>query len=315
MDTDLDAVTYLQFANELIKEIRPDAISISEDMSGMPGMCLPIEYGGIGFDYRLSMGVPDMWIKTLKEKSDEDWDLWTIWHELTTRRPQEKSVGYAESHDQALVGDKTIMFWLADKAMYWHMAKNQDNMEINRAISLHKLIRFLSLTLAGEGYLNFMGNEFGHPEWIDFPREGNNNSYHYARRQWDLGDADYLRYIELKMFDRDMIGLVKQQRVLGAHDLHCLWIGQNENVLVYRKGGLTFVFNLHPHESYTEYPLPVVEPGAYRVVFHSDEAEYGGHSRVDKQYVYHTTELNDRNGAPGFFIYLPNRTALVLEKL
>jgi 1,4-alpha-glucan branching enzyme len=315
MDTDLDAVTYLQFANELIKEIRPDAISVAEDMSGMPGMCLPIEYGGIGFDYRLSMGVPDMWIKTLKEKTDEQWDLWSIWHELTTRRPQEKNVGYAESHDQALVGDKTIMFWLADKAMYWHMAKDQNNMEIYRAISLHKLIRFLSLTLAGEGYLNFIGNEFGHPEWIDFPREGNNHSYQYARRQWDLGDADYLQYIYLKDFDRGMIEFVKANGVVGAQDLQSLWIGQNEKVLAFRKGGLVFVFNLHPYESYTQFALPVPESGQYRVVFHSDETEYGGNSRIDKSYVYHTGVLQDHYGAQGFSIYLPSRTAVVLQRI
>jgi 1,4-alpha-glucan branching enzyme len=315
MDTDLDAVTYLQLANELIKEVRPDAIVVAEDMSGMPGMCLPIEYGGIGFDYRLSMGVPDMWIKTLKERADEGWDLWSIWHELTTRRPYERNVGYAESHDQAMVGDKTIMFWLADKAMYWHMAKDQHNLEIERAIALHKLIRFLSLTLAGEGYLNFMGNEFGHPEWIDFPREGNNHSFHYARRQWDLGDADYLRYIYLRDFDRGMIELVKQNKVLGAHDLQSLWIGQNEKVLAYRKGGLIFVFNLHPYESYTHFSLPVVEQGDYRVVFHSDESEYGGHARVDKQYVYQTKSLNEHDGTIGFQIYIPSRTVIVLQLL
>jgi 1,4-alpha-glucan branching enzyme len=283
-------------------------------MSGMPGMCLPIEYGGIGFDYRLSMGVPDMWIKTLKERTDEQWDLWSLWHELTTRRPQERNVGYTESHDQAMVGDKTIMFWLADQAMYWHMAKDQHHLEIERAIALHKLIRFLSLTLAGEGYLNFMGNEFGHPEWIDFPREGNNNSYHYARRQWDLGDADYLRYIYLRDFDRGMIELMKQHHVLGAHDLQSLWIGQNEKVLAFRKGGLIFVFNLHPYESYHEFALPVAEAGSYRVIFDSDQLQYGGHDRIDREYVYHTSDMPHREGVQGFSIYLPNRTALVLQR-
>lgn len=110
MNTDIEAITYLQFANELIKEINPNSISIAEDMSGMPGMCIPIKDGGIGFDYRLAMGVPDFWIKTISNLSDEDWDLGKMWYELTTRRPGEKNIGYCESHDQALVGDKTIIF-------------------------------------------------------------------------------------------------------------------------------------------------------------------------------------------------------------
>ena len=180
LNTNVEAITYLQLANELIHAVNPFAVTIAEDMSGMPGMCLPIRYGGIGFDYRLSMGVPDFWVKTLKE-SDENWDMRKMWHELTTRRPEEKNIGYSESHDQALVGDKTLIFRMADAEMYTGMNKGYHSITIDRAIALHKMIRFITLVLAGEGYLNFMGNEFGHPEWIDFPREGNGWSYKYAR--------------------------------------------------------------------------------------------------------------------------------------
>lgn len=315
MDTDVEAVTYLQFANELIREINSEAITIAEDMSGMPGMCLPIEYGGIGFDYRLSMGMPDFWIKNLKEKKDEDWDMWHMWHELTTRRPQEKNIGYAESHDQALVGDKTIIFWLADQEMYWHMMKNDDNMIIDRAISLHKLIRFVTLSLAGEGYLNFMGNEFGHPEWVDFPRDGNNWSYKYAKRQWSLVDRDDLKYCYLNEFDRSMLNFIKSREILGALDLKSLWIDNNENVMAYKKGGVIFLFNFHPTRSFKEYGVPVDFAGKYKVIFNTDNKEFGGYSRIAENVEYKTTKLPDKGDMDGIIIYLPSKTAMVLEKV
>src|SRR5205814_10610086 len=195
---------YLQLANKLVHTIKPDAITIAEDVSGMVGMARPVEEGGIGFDYRLAMGVPDNWIKLLKEKADEQWSLTELYHTLLNRRWSEKHIGYAESHDQAMVGDKTIAFWLMDKEMYWHMNKASRNLIIDRGIALHKMIRLITFSLGGEGWLNFMGNEFGHPEWVDFPREGNNFSYKYARRQWSLADNEILRYKSLNEFDRAM---------------------------------------------------------------------------------------------------------------
>jgi 1,4-alpha-glucan branching enzyme len=315
MGTDVEAITYLQFANDLIDELKPNAITIAEDMSGMPGMALPVEYGGVGFDYRLSMGVPDFWIKILKEKRDEDWDMWHLWHELTTRRQQEKNIGYAESHDQALVGDKTLIFWLADKEMYWHMTIDDDNMVIDRAISLHKMIRFISLTLGGEGYLNFMGNEFGHPEWVDFPREGNNWSYHYARRLWSLVDREDLKYKYLNEFDKGMLNLVRENQVLGAWDLKSLWINNDENVMAYKKGGLTFLFNFHPTNSFKEYGVPVDSIGKYKVIFDSDRKEFGGHSRISSDIVYETRNLPDKGNSDGIIIYLPAKTVLILKKI
>ncbi|MEN8907948.1 MAG: alpha amylase C-terminal domain-containing protein [Clostridiales bacterium] len=313
MDTDVEAITYLQFANELIHEINSSAITIAEDMSGMPGMCLPIEYGGIGFDYRLSMGTPDLWIKLLKTTRDEDWNMWNLWHELTTRRPQEKNIGYVESHDQALVGDKTIMFWLADKEMYWHMSDNDDNMVINRAMSLHKMIRFLTMTLAGEGYLNFMGNEFGHPEWIDFPREGNNWSYYYARRQWSLVDSEDLKYKYLIEFDKAMLNFVKENNILNAQDLKNLWIDNDANIIVYKKGGKIFIFNFHPNNSFENYQIPVDSKGSYKVIFNTDESTFKGFSRVSKDVIYKTT--NHTENMDKISLYLPCRTSIVLEKI
>lgn len=315
LNTDVEAVTYLQLATELVHAINPSAVAIAEDMSGMPGMCLPIRYGGIGFDYRLSMGVPDFWVKCLKELPDEAWDMHRMWHELTTRRPQEKCIGYVESHDQALVGDKTVIFWLADAQMYTGMDKATHTPELDRAIALHKLIRFVTLTLAGDGYLTFMGNEFGHPEWIDFPREGNGWSYQYARRQWSLATNGYLKYEWLYAFDRAMITFARKYHLLTKRDLVNLWIDEEQKILCYYKGGLLFAFNFHPQRSCSGFFLPahVGGVGRYQVVFDSDQACFGGQGRIDRQVVYEARALPERG--EGFDIYLPSRTVTVLKKL
>ncbi len=312
MNTDVEAVTYLQLANELIHEVNPYAITVAEDMSGMPGMCLKIADGGIGFDYRLSMGVPDLWIKTLKETRDEDWDMNKLWYELTGRRPQEKNIGYCESHDQALVGDKTIMFRLCDAEMYTHMNKFGGSMVIDRGIALHKMIRLLTASLAGEGYLNFMGNEFGHPEWIDFPREGNGWSYHYCRRQWSLVDNTELRYEELNRFDQMMVKLLKKEQIL-AKSAENRWIHQADKVLVYNKGNVVFAFNFNPAQSFEGYFIPVAEKGTYDVLLSSDDGIFGGFGRVDTVYQYEAREGGD--GRIGFQCYLPTRSALVFKKI
>ncbi len=311
MNTDTEAVTYLQLANELIHHVNPNAITIAEDMSGMPGMCLAIAQGGIGFDYRLSMGVPDLWIKTIKEYSDENWDMFKLWYELTGRRVREKSIGYCESHDQALVGDKTIMFRLCDAEMYRAMNKAGESAVIDRGIALHKMIRLLTATLAGEGYLNFMGNEFGHPEWIDFPREGNGWSYHYCRRQWSLVDNRDLRYCELNDFDKVMIALIKEEDLLGEK-VQSRWIGQDDKVIMYTIGDVAFAFNFHPTKSFEGYFVPVGKRGMYDVVLSSDDAQYGGFDRIDKSYRYKAVQTED--GRVGFPCYLPSRSVVVLKK-
>lgn len=236
MNTDIEAINYLQLANELIHEVNPNAVTVSEDMSGMPGMCLPIEQGGIGFDYRLAMGEPDYWIKLLKDVRDEDWNMNALWHEMTTRRPQEKVIGYCESHDQALVGDKTILFRMADAEMYTGMMKDYHTFTMDRAIELHKIIRLYTMSVGGNGYLNFMGNEFGHPEWIDFPREGNGWSYKYCRRQWKLVDDKRLKYEWLNDFDAAMINLAKERKLLDDPYAVSLWIDPDRKIITYSRG-------------------------------------------------------------------------------
>jgi 1,4-alpha-glucan branching enzyme len=307
-NVDEEAVAYLALANRLIHELRPDAITVAEEVSAMPGLAAPQERQGIGFDYRLAMGVPDYWIKLLKHKRDEDWNVAEIWRELASRRPEEKTIGYCESHDQALVGDKTVMFWLADQEMYWHMGVDDQNIVIDRAIALHKIIRLLTLGTAGRGYLNFMGNEFGHPEWVDFPREGNNWSYHYARRQWGLRDNSDLKYKFLSEFDRAMMFLCEKYRVLEHEWPNKTYEHVEDMVLAFERAGLVFVFNLNPNRSYEGREIPC-RSGDYEVVLSTDVGQFGGFGRVDSEIVYET------RGSSGIKLYLPSRTALVLNRV
>ena len=311
MNTDTEAVTYLQLANEMVRQVNPNAITIAEDTSAMPGLCLPIESGGLGFDYRLAMGTPDMWIRLLKETPDEHWDLNSIYYELANRRPKENVIGYCESHDQALVGDKTIMFRLCDSAMYDSMEVWNQNLTVERGMALHKMIRLLTMSLGGEGYLTFMGNEFGHPEWIDFPREGNGWSYHYCRRQWSLADNPDLKYQYLNRFDTAMITLAKKNRVLSCRDKQLL-VNNPDKVMAYKRGTAVFIYNFDPTRSYDGYLIPVTEEGEYRVLLSTDDFCFGGHGRV-----YHLTYRAQKqpDGRIGFQLYLPCRTAVVLKKL
>lgn len=314
LNTDLDALTYLQSATALIREIRPDAIIIAEDMSGMPGMCLPIQDGGIGFDYRLAMGMPDFWIRTLKTR-DEDWNMQNLWHELTTGRPGEKRIGYVESHDQALVGDKTLIFRMADKEMYWQMGKNSHSLPVERAVSLHKMIRLITISLGSEGYLNFMGNEFGHPEWIDFPREGNGWSYRYCRRQWNLADNPSLRYSDLNHFDEAMIHFMKDHNLIDAGKPQLLWLDESRKIIAFKKRETVFLFNFHPNESYAGFELPIHESGHFRVFMDTDEIRFGGQGRIDQERIYQTEPSATNKQNEVIRIYSPCRTALILHKI
>lgn len=311
---DTNAIVYLTLANLLIHDVNPKAITIAEEMSGMPGLAVKFDDGGLGFDYRMAMGIPDYWIKMIKEKKDEDWHPTSVFWELTNRRADEKTISYCESHDQALVGDKTIIFRLIDKEMYWHMAENDDNGVVERGMALHKMIRLVTLASINGGYLNFMGNEFGHPEWIDFPREGNGWSYKYARRQWDLVDREDLKYKFLNRFDNAMIGLIS--RVYGFERLPVdkLWEKDDDQVLAFRRGDLIFVFNWSPTRSFTDYGF-LAPAGEYEVVLSSDNPEFGGFGNVDESVRHFTTPdpLYSPSGKGWLKLYIPSRTAQVLR--
>lgn len=308
-NTDASALIYLGLANTLIKEIDANSLTIAEDMSGMPGLASPIKLGGWGFDYRLAMGVPDYWIKLIKEVPDEDWDVGQIWWELTNKREDEKTISYAESHDQAMVGDKTIIFRLLDSLMYTSMDLGSESIILDRGIALHKMIRLSTLAMAGDGYLNFMGNEFGHPEWIDFPREGNGWSYKYARRQWSLAKSPFLRYGKLMDFDKEMINLFKKEGIL-KHKPISLFNDIENKILVIERGGFLFVFNFNPQKSFIDYPIKLDKGGKYKVVLDTDLIKFNGFGRNDDSLEHFTLYQNGENILK---LYLPQRMCLMLK--
>ena len=308
-NVDEDAILYLQLANTLIDEIKPGALVIAEDMSGMPGLCRPVADGGLGFSHRLAMGIPDYWIKLLKHSRDEDWNLEELFQVLGNRRHKEPTIAYAESHDQALVGDKTLAFRLMDQEMYWHMNREELHPDIERGIALHKMIRLITLAFGGEGWLNFMGNEFGHPEWVDFPREGNNWSYHHCRRQWSLVDNPELRYCDLRAFDQAMITLARETELLATDPAQILHVHNEDQILIGERGNLIFAFNFSCNDSYPNYRCRAHAPGTYRIALDSDAAAFGGHNRVDADMDYPA-----KGDPPSLSLYLPTRTALVLAK-
>ena len=271
---DDNAICYLTLANLLIHEVNKNAITIAEEVSGMPGLAAKFEDGGYGFDYRMAMNIPDYWIKIIKEQSDENWKPSSIFWEVKNRRPDEKTISYCESHDQALVGDKTII-----------------------------------------GYLNFMGNEFGHPEWIDFPREGNGWSYKYARRQWNLVDNKDLCYHWLGDFDREMLKVIKSQKNFQNTPVQEIWHNDGDQILAFMRGDLIFVFNFSPTQSFTDYGF-LVPTGSYDVVLNTDSKDFGGFGFADDS-VTHLTNFDPlyvKDHKEWLKLYIPARSAVVLKK-
>ncbi|CAG8726671.1 29437_t:CDS:10, partial [Racocetra persica] len=284
---DEESVVYLMLANEMLHSLYPNIITIAEDVSGMPGLCRPVSEGGVGFDYRLAMAIPDMWIKLLKEVRDDDWNIGNICWTLINRRHMEKTIAYAESHDQALVGDKTIAFWLMDKEMYTNMSDLTPLTPIvDRGLALHKMIRLLTHGLGGEGYLNFEGNEFGHPEWLDFPRAGNNSSYHYARRQWNVVDDDLLRYKYLNEFDKTLQHTEDIFGWLSSPQAYISLKHEDDKLIVFERGNLLWIFNFHPTNSFTDYKIGTEWAGDYKIVINTDNERFGGHNRIDENQKY-----------------------------
>ena len=311
MNQDGDALCYLTLANKLIHEVNPNAITIAEEMSGLPELAVPFNDGGMGFDYRMAMGIPDFWIKYIKEVKDEDWKAGHIFWEMTNRRAGEKTISYAESHDQALVGDKTIIFRLIDADMYWHMQKGDETFMVNRGIALHKMIRLITASTINGGYLNFMGNEFGHPEWIDFPREGNGWSYKYARRQWELVDNEKLLYHDLNEFDKAMVALIEHEKKFNESSIEKVWDNEGDQLVAYKRKDLLFVFNFNGQKSFTDYGI-LVKKGAYKVVLNTDSKAFGGFGFSDDS-VMHYTQPSHLKNKEWLKLYIPSRSALVLR--
>jgi 1,4-alpha-glucan branching enzyme len=312
---DDNAICYLTLANKLIHEFKPCAITVAEEVSGMPGIAVKVSDGGYGFDYRMAMNIPDYWIKTITEKMDEDWKPSSMFWEVTNRRADEKTISYTESHDQALVGDKTIIFRLIDADMYWHMQIGDENYIVRRGMALHKMIRLLTASTINGGYLNFMGNEFGHPEWIDFPREGNGWSYKYARRQWNLVDNPKYDYHLLGKFDMDMLKIIKSVKDFQKTEVREIWHNDGDQILAYSRQDYIFVFNFNPSKSFTDYGF-LVPAGTYEVVLNTDSKDYGGFGFADdsvKHFTLHDS-LYENEKKEWMRLYLPARSAVVLKK-
>lgn len=315
LNQDGDAICYLTLANKLIHQVNRHAITIAEEMSGMPGMTTAFKHGGIGFDYRLAMGIPDFWIKMIKEVKDEDWKAGHILYEMTNRRADEKTISYAESHDQALVGDKTIIFRLIDAQMYWHMQHGSNTFMVDRGLALHKMIRLITASTINGGYLNFMGNEFGHPEWIDFPREGNGWSHKYARRQWSLVDNPDFYYQDLKRFDEAMIHFLRSVTDFQALPIHTLWDKESDQIVAFMRGEYIFVFNWNGQQSFPDYGFLAPE-GKYTVVLNTDADAFAGYGLADDSVEHFTLSdpLYADTDKGWLRLYLPARSALVLKK-
>lgn len=312
---DDNAICYLTLANKLIHEINPYAVTIAEEVSGMPGVAAKFDDGGLGFDYRMAMNIPDYWIKTIKEVPDENWKPSSIFWEIKNRRPDEKTISYCESHDQALVGDKTIIFRLIDADMYWHFRKGDENETARRGMALHKIIRLVTAAAMNGGYLNFMGNEFGHPEWIDFPREGNGWSHKYARRQWNLVDNKELCYHLLGDFDRNMLDVIKKEKDFIRTPVVEIWHNDGDQVLAFMRGDLLFVFNFSPSRSFTDYGF-LVPTGSYDVLLNTDAKEFGGNGFADDSMPHITNydQLYAAQHKEWLKLYIPSRSAVVLRK-
>lgn len=309
---DDDAWAYLALANKVIHEVKPSAITIAEDVSGMPGTAAPLADCGMGFDFRMAMGEPDYWFKLAEKVRDEDWNMHGLYYELTNKRAEEQVVSYVESHDQALVGGKTFFFQLVDASIYWGMGVTQHDMIIERGVALHKLARLATFALNGGAYLNFMGNEFGHPEWIDFPREGNNFSYHHARRQWSLRNDEKLLFKPLGDFDATMLNSID----FGASRPALLHADDGDKVLAFWRGGYVFVFNFNATQSFTDYGIMVPPGHSLQLLFNTDEQRFGGQERIAPRQSFAPEKLRkDNEEIEQIKLYLPARTALVLKRL
>lgn len=203
------------------------------------------------------------------------------------------------------------MMHLCDAEMYTNMSTLTPlTPVVERGMSLHKMIRLLTHALGGEGYLNFVGNEFGHPEWLDFPRAGNNNSFWYARRQLNLTQDSLLRYQFLNSFDRAMNQLEAKHGWLHAPQAYISLKNDTDKLVVFERGGLVFIFNFSA-QSFADYRIGIDVPGTYRVALDSDAKDVGGFGRVDEGSRFFTTPMEWNGRKNWTHIYVPSRTAIV----
>jgi 1,4-alpha-glucan branching enzyme len=174
------------------------------------------------------------------------------------------------------------------------------------------VIRLITHALGGEGYLNFIGNEFGHPEWLDFPREGNDDSYQYARRQFNLIDDDLLRYKFLYTFDATLQRTEASVGWISSNQTYVSRKNEGDKVVVFERAGALFLFNFHPTKSFSDYQVGVHIPGTYKIILDTDDTEFGGHQRNDHSTRFFTEKQPFDNRDHSLMVYLPSRVALVM---
>ncbi|CED82984.1 1,4-alpha-glucan branching enzyme/starch branching enzyme II [Phaffia rhodozyma] len=273
-DTDHAGVEYFMLANHIIKTLFPFVTTIAEDTAGFPTLALSTDIGGLGFDYRLTLGPAYHLFHLLKtEPDDANWSVRDIVASLGNRRLQlgEKTIAFVESHDQCIEGGKTMSQWLFDDEIYTQMSVFQTpTPKVERAMALHKMLRLMVFAFAGEGYMNFMGNEFGHPEWLVFPSVQNGFHTTHCRRQWDLADFSRdLRYRDLARFDREMLE-AEERGQWGSAELGHVWTqDEDSRLVVFTRANHLFIFNWNTKLPAKDDNLPIPEPwaleGQYRI--------------------------------------------------
>lgn len=299
---DQDGVLYLELANTLVHELRPQSLTIAEEFSGMPGMTSPPSEGGLGFDHRFAMGIPDFWGKFIKEGRS----VGMLWYEMTNRRRYERTISYVACHDQCINGKDAMIWRLIGDEMYTQMSCLRDSWNTSRGLALYKLMRLVTLATAAHGYLSFMGDEFGHPEWIDGEA--------YAHRQWHLAERDDLRYADLAAFDRDCL-----REIVGRHleqfrtQVRLRHLDEDSRTLAFERDRLLFVFNFHELHSQPALELWVT-PGKYVEMLSSDEPRYSGHGNMvlADPPVEHFSDPHSGSTEQRIGVYLPPLTALTL---
>ncbi|CAL5392773.1 unnamed protein product [Camellia sinensis] len=307
---DKDALIYLILANEILHALHPSIITIAEDATLYPGLSEPTSLGGLGFDYFVNLSASEMWSSLLENVPDSDWSMSKIVSTLVgNRHSADKMLLYAENHNQSISGGRSFAEILFGETMEHASDKRA---LLFRGCSLHKMIRLITFTIGGHAYLNFMGNEFGHPKRVEFPMESNNFSFSLANRRWDLLENGV--HSELLYFDKDMMNMDENERILsrGLPNIH--HVNDTTMVTSYSRGPLLFIFNFHPTTSYENYSVGVEEAGEYQVILNTDEKKYGGQALIAQdQYIQRTISKRIDGLRNCLVVPLPYRSAQVYK--
>ncbi|KAH7682202.1 1,4-alpha-glucan branching enzyme protein [Dioscorea alata] len=198
----------------MLHELHPDIITIAEDATFYPGLCESTTQGGLGFDYYVNLSVTDLWLWLLQDVPDQAWSMSKIVNVLVnSQSSNRRMLVYCENHNQSISGGRSFA-----EILFGNNNQNFIGLEDFefRGSSLHKMIRLISFSIGGSAYLNFMGNEFGHPNRVEFPMESNNYSFAFANRKWDLLKDKGL-HMGLFNFDKEMMKLDEKEQILSRN--------------------------------------------------------------------------------------------------